>query len=238
VSSAIKEEAVSYGLEHAKAWVIHPAVDANFFFPSPATLQVASNHDINMIKLITVGSLVWTKGYEYALTSIRRLVDEGLSVSLDIIGDGPDRQRVLYTIRDMHLESEVRLLGKLAPGRVRDHLQQSDIFVLSSLSEGLSNAVLEAMACGLPVVSTDCGGMSEAITEGIEGFLVPVRQPTAMAKRISDLARDAGLRSQMGRAGRMQVLNKFGQQSQVDRFVAMFCSCVGLPEPQTCTHHQ
>ena len=115
----------------------------------------------------------------------------------EIIGDGPDRQRVLYTIHDLGLQECVRLLGKLAPDEVLHRLQQADAFLLSSLSEGISNAALEAMACGVPVVTTDCGGMREAVTDGEEGFVVPVRDAESMANALMKLAGDAGLRERM-----------------------------------------
>jgi glycosyltransferase involved in cell wall biosynthesis len=89
------------------------------------------------------------------------------------------------------------------------------------LSEGLSNAALEAMACGLPVVTTDCGGMPEAITDGVEGFVVPLRDPHAMAKALSALASDVELRRRMGKAGRDRVLKQFTLGRQIEEFVSL-----------------
>ena len=122
--------------------------------------------------MVTVGTLMWSEGAQkWALQAIRRVSDAGINVQFEIIGDGPDRQRVLYTIADLGLGGHVRLVGKLSPGQVLVRVQQADAFLLPSLSEGISNAVLEAMACGVPVVTTECGGMREAVTDGVEGLM-------------------------------------------------------------------
>ncbi|HMN60224.1 MAG TPA: glycosyltransferase [Anaerolinea sp.] len=220
VSQDILDEAVQYGLDPHKAVVIRPAVDPGFFTPP------AERSNNPRFTILNTGSLVWVKGYEYALSSIRLLVDSGVDAEFHIIGDGPERQRILYTIQDLGLEDRVALLGKLPPTQVRDHLQQADVFMLSSLSEGISNAVLEAMACGLPVVTTDCGGMREAVTDGVEGFVVPVRDPDAMANALLKLALNPSLREQMGTAGRDRVLKDFYLSDQISDFSSFFYGCV------------
>lgn len=217
VSEAIKREAMQYGLDPAKAWVIRPAVDPNFFHPA----EPRSRSDKGVFRVITTGSLIWHKGYEYALMAIRQLVDAEVPVRLDIIGDGPERQRVLYTIHDLGLENHVRLLGRLSPEQVRDRLQQANVFLLSSLSEGISNAVLEAMACSLPVVTTDCGGMREAVTDGVEGFVVPVRDPEAMARALMRLWKDKELRQRMGGNARKRVLKEFALKKHIEQWHAL-----------------
>ncbi len=219
VSEAILHEARRYGLDHAKAWVIRPAVDDDFFRPPSGAIRWS---DDGTLRAVTAGSLVWQKGYEYALLAVRHLIDAGVQVRLDIIGDGPERQRVLFTVHDLGLERHARILGRLTPKQVRDTLQQSDVFLLASLSEGICNAVLEAMACGLPVVTTDCGGMREAVSDGVEGFVVPVRDPQAMALALQRLAENPLLRRQMGEAGRQRILQQFTLEQQVQQFIALY----------------
>jgi glycosyltransferase involved in cell wall biosynthesis len=141
---------------------------------------------------------------------------------LEIIGDGPEHQRLLYTIQDLGLEGSVRLRGRLSPTGVRQRLQAADAFLLSSLSEGLSNAALEAMACGLPVVTTDCGGMREAITDGIEGLITPVRDAAALALALERLWQIPDLRQRMGEAGRRRILSDYTLKRQIDQFVDLF----------------
>lgn len=213
VSDAIAREARPYGLDPAKARVIRPAVDPTVFCPEDGGMR-----EDGRFRIVTTGSLIWRKGYEIALLAVRQLVDAGVPVQFDIIGDGPERQRVIYTIDDLGLHEHVTLHGRVSPGQVVARLQQADAFLLTSLSEGISNAVLEAMACELPVVTSDCGGMREAVTQGVEGMLVPVGDAHATAAALVQLAQDAALRTRMGRAGRRRILRDFTLDGQVAQF--------------------
>lgn len=216
VSEAILNEATKYGLDPQKANVIRPAVDPEFFSPRAEK----ANHN-DTFRITTTGALIWRKGYEYALQSIRALKDRGISMRFNIVGGGPERDRVLFTIRDLDLEDVVRLHGPQSPERVREFLQSSDVFLLSSLSEGISNALLEAMACELPVVTTDCGGMREAVTDGVEGFVVPVRDVDAISEALQMLWENPQLRMRMGKAGRQRVEQSFSLSRQVDQFLSL-----------------
>ncbi len=217
VSRAILKEAVLYGLDPARAEVIYPAVDPVFFSP-PAERRGKQMP----LKIISTGSLNWRKGYEYGLAALRLLADWKIPFEFDLIGEGPDRQRVFYTVKDLELESFVRLRGNLPPSGVRDLLRQADVFLLSSVSEGLSNAALEAMACGLPVVTTDSGGMSEAVTDGVEGFVTPVYSQAGMAEALKKLAEDRSLCEKMGQAARVRVLRDFKLENQIQKMAEIF----------------
>ncbi len=210
-------EAQKFGLKPEKAMIIHPAVDPDFFIPTQDRCRAD-----RVLRIISTGSLIWRKGYEYALLSILQLKHAGIPVLFQIIGDGPDRQRLLYTIQDLALDEQVQLLGRLAPDSVRQNLRQADVFLLSSLSEGIANAALEAMACGLPVVTTDCGGMREAVNDGVEGFVVPVRDPHAATQALQTLYQDTHLRQSFGNAARHRVLTDFSLERQVSRFTELF----------------
>ncbi|HYX21601.1 MAG TPA: glycosyltransferase family 4 protein, partial [Thermoanaerobaculia bacterium] len=90
-----------------------------------------------------------------------------------------------------------------------------------SLSEGFCNAAIEAMGCGVPVVMTSCGGVREGLTDGVEGFVVPLRDPKAMADAVATLARDPALRARMGRAGRARIARDFTLDRHVSDFVTL-----------------
>ena len=156
------------------------------------------------------------------LIALKLLVDAGVDAELHIIGEGPERQHITFTIHDLGLVDCVVLHGRQSPDEVRDQLRSADVFVLSSLSEGIANAVLEGMSCGLPVVTTDCGGMREAVTDGEEGFVIPVRDPQSMAAALEILAHDPDLRRRMGQAGRARVIKDFHMQDHVDAFISLF----------------
>ncbi len=222
VSDAIRNAAFAYGLDAGKLRVIRPAVDPTFFFP----LEEKKPEE-NTFRIITVGSLIWRKGHEQALMAIRGLVDRNIPVRFEIIGDGEDYQSILFSIQDMDLQEHVHLRGPLTPAEIRSKLQQSDVFLLSSFAEGISNAALEAMACRLPVVSTECGGMSEAITNGVEGFVVPIMDSYATADALKTLWEKPQLRLKMGAAARARILKDFVLDRQVDQFQEMCREVIG-----------
>jgi colanic acid/amylovoran biosynthesis glycosyltransferase len=212
VSQDILNQAKGYGLDPRKAVVIRPAVDPDVFTAPPERRR---NPPFTMV---TTGSLIWRKGYEPLLMALRKLLDNGIDASLHIIGTGEDQQRILYTVEDLGLEDNVILEGRLSPDQVVRWLQKADVFVLSSLSEGISNAVLEGMSCGLPIVTTDCGGMREAVEDGIEGFVIPIWDEDAMAKALERLAVDKDLRIRMGTAGRKRIMAAFRLDQQIADF--------------------
>jgi len=217
VSEDILNKSVSLGLDHQNGVVIRPAVDTLFFLPS----SIVRGKD-DMFRVTMVGSLVWVKGYEYALLAIRQLADMNVPVLFTIVGDGPERSRILFTIEDLGISDQVQLLGRRSPEQVREILHNTDTFLLSSLSEGISNAALEAMACGLPVVTTDCGGMREAVRDEVEGCVVPVRDSHGMAKALVDLWQSPEKRKQMGCAARERVLSEFDLNNQIKQWISLY----------------
>lgn len=217
VSEALEGEAVPYGLDRRKAWLIRAALDPEFFRP-PSTKR----SERSPMRVISVGHLTWKKGYEYGLQAIRLLVDRGVPVQLEIVGDGEDRARIVATVRDLGLDREVRLRGRLTSREVRDRLQHADVLLQSSVTEGIPHTTLEAMACGLPVVVTGCGGLREAVTDRREGLVVPARDPTAIADALKTLWDDPGLRTQLGEAGRARVLSDFTLTRQTQDFLALY----------------
>ena len=212
VSDAIREEARQFGLDPAKATVIRPAVDLGRFRPSPLP---GRGH------LVSIGRLQWRKGYEYALLAVRRLLDAGHTVTYDIVGEEADGGATRHAVHDLALTEVVRLVPPTGHGVVPAHLARADALLLPSLSEGIANAALEAMACGRPVVVTDCGGMTEAVDDGVEGRVVPVRDPAAMAEAVRDL------RPSMGVAGRARVEVAHDLRDQVAAFARLFEEVAG-----------
>jgi colanic acid/amylovoran biosynthesis glycosyltransferase len=224
VSESLKREAAGFGLDPGKAWVIRPAVDHDVFRPR------AGRGDNGILRVLTVGGLRWEKGYEYALQAIRELVDRGVPVQLDVIGDVPDarigwaseRDRILHTVADLGLEKHVSLPGGATAAEVSRRLAGSEVLLHASVAEGIPNVVLEAMACGVPVVTTDCGGVREAVTDGVEGFVVAPRDPEKLAAALARLWRDPELRRRMGEAGRTRVQGGFTLERQLQDFLEMY----------------
>lgn len=215
VSREILEVAEELGLDRAKAVVIPPAVDPHFFCPAP---EAAARPAHLPLRLVGAGSLIWRKGFNYALRAVAELRRRGLEVTLELVGEGRDRQRLFFAIDDLDLGGKVTLAGRKSPAELREILRRSDVFLLPSLSEGISNAALEAMACGLPVVASACGGMSEAIENGRDGLLVPPCDPGAIADAVARLAADPGLRASLGAAARERICEEFALPDQIAAF--------------------
>ena len=212
VSQAIADEAGRFGLDPAKVTVIRPAVDLDRFTPTPVPAGPPW-------RLVSVGRLIWRKGYEYALLAVRRLLDEGWDVTYEIVGEEADGLATRHAVHDLGLADVVTLTPPLGRDEVARRLQAAHALLLPSLSEGIANAALEAMACARPVVVTDCGGMIEAVDDGIEGRVVPVRDPVAMAHAVAAVLPDA---AELGRAGRRRVEAGHDLRAQVSAFARLF----------------
>lgn len=142
--------------------------------------------------IVACGRLTEQKGFRYLLDAFARVRSE-MDVGLWIIGDGPDRDHLEHRIRELDLRGEVQLLG--FKDNPYQYMAAADVFVLSSLWEGFGNVVVEAMACGAPVVSTDCPyGPGEIIQDRESGLLVPPANAAALAEAVLQVLRDEQLR--------------------------------------------
>lgn len=130
-----------------------------------------------------------------------------------IIGDGPTENKVLEKIKQFGLEDRVLLPGRVQ--EVRPWLVACDIYMITSIFEGLPIALLEAMSMNLPVVTTDAGGIKEVVRDGKEGFIAPVENPEYILGPALDLAVDADLRRRMGEEGRERVCKSFSLSRMV-----------------------
>jgi sugar transferase (PEP-CTERM/EpsH1 system associated) len=137
-----------------------------------------------------------------------------------IVGEGPEHEYLKAQATRLGLSERISFTGHQRD--VRPWLAAFDIFVLSSDWEGMSNALLEAMAAGLPVVATAVGGTPEVVVEGETGFLVPPRDPEALAEAILRLLRDPDLRRRMGEAGRKRVAEHFSVEQMVQKTEALY----------------
>ena len=182
VSQAIAEEAEKYGADINKITVINPAVDEKLL---NYKADKVNNLDSDILHIISVGRCHWIKGYTNALDAMVILKNKKIKFYYTIIASGKDQENILYQIHDLGLNECVSFINdELSHDEVLKKISECDLFFLPSLEEGISNAVLEAMALGVLVISTDCGGMGEIIKNGKNGFLVPVRDADSMAGTI------------------------------------------------------
>jgi colanic acid/amylovoran biosynthesis glycosyltransferase len=220
VCEDIKQQAVNLGMPHEKGVVVYTAVDPEIFKPIQ---QRTSNEQL---KIIMVGSLIWRKGYDFAFLAFQKILNEGINARLVIIGSGDDHDHLVFTAKDLSISENVEFAGHLEIEEVLQVLQSGDIFLHTAVSEGIPNSLIEAMACGLPVIAADCGGIREALDHEVEGLIVPTRDAIATADAILRLGRSENARRKMGSAGRERVLRQFDLEKQAEEFSLLYRSLI------------
>jgi glycosyltransferase involved in cell wall biosynthesis len=166
------------------------------------------------------------KGLGDLLAAVAWVRERVPDVRLLLIGEGELRDELEAQARALGLSGAVIFAGIRTD--VAEIVAALDIFVLPSLWEGTSNAVLEAMAAGLPIVATAVGGTPEVVVDGVTGLLVPPRDPSALAGALVTLLQDADLRHRMGRAGRERVKQYFSLERMVRRTEALYEELLSL----------
>jgi glycosyltransferase involved in cell wall biosynthesis len=204
--------------------VIPSGVDTDRFHPGADRIGAKTRLglDVDRPLIGTVGRLEPRKGTATLIAALATLRAEGRDVSLVVVGDGPLRSELVATAARLGLASHVQMLGDRAD--IEEILAAVDVFVLPSRTEGMSNALLEAMAMALPVVATAVGGTPEVIAEGRSGLLVPSDDPSAMAAAIARLLDDRPSAARIGAAARQTVEERFGARSMVRRLEAVYAA--------------
>jgi sugar transferase (PEP-CTERM/EpsH1 system associated) len=180
-----------------------------------------------LVRAISVARLNPVKDQPTLLRAVPLIAEAHPGFSLDIVGDGPERQGLERLRSELGLERSVRLLGHRED--VAPLLAAADVFLLTSTSEGLALTLLEAMASGLPVVATDVGGNREVVVHGETGFLVPSGSPSAVAEATGRLLKNPELARAMGRSGRRRVEQSFGIRAMVGRYERLYGELLSQP---------
>jgi glycosyltransferase involved in cell wall biosynthesis len=165
---------------------------------------VHANHEID---LITIGRLSMVKRIDLLIETISLLRLSFPSISTIIVGDGPDKEILEERAKQLGLLNQIRFIGH--QDKVEEWLRRSKIFVLCSDSEGVSQAMIQAMLCGLPVVVSNVGDLADVVLEGVNGFLITERTPMSFAERISVLLSSPEKHFIMGQAAR-KTAEQFG----------------------------
>lgn len=175
--------------------------------------------------MVAAGRLSPEKGYDRLLRAFRRCLDDYPDWSLTILGEGRDRHRLEALVRELGLRERVSLPGSVPdPSEVFAH---ADLFVLSSSVEGFPNALAEAMACGLPVVSFDCpSGPRDIVQPGVNGLLVPPGDIGRLAEAMAELMEDTDRRIAMGAAA-SSIVDRFSLESVLDEWERVLQAVTG-----------
>ena len=164
--------------------VVYSGLDLKSF-----KLKDKTKNNDSKLEIVSIGRNHWIKGYTYAISTMAILKKENISFHYTIIGVSKKAEELIYAINDNNLEEHVTLIPSLNQNDVYSIIQKSDLLILPSLEEGIANVCIEAMALGTTVISTNCGGMEELIIDNETGFLVPTRDPVALANKIIEVKR-------------------------------------------------
>lgn len=223
VSSALAQEAVAIAGNTLKPKVIYNGVGENF---QTAGDQLALRQKLNLPTaaqiILFVGRCELDKGTGELLQAFGEFSRINLHSELVVVGDGGARQTLEMETQQQPFGSRVHFVGQVGRKEISEYLQAADIFVLPSYGEGMPNALLEAMAMGLPCIATMVGGIPEAIQDGVNGLLIPPKSPTAIVVALKRITTDSGFARQMGVGAAQTVKDKFTWPANAKAHLAFY----------------
>ena len=177
------------------------------------------------LQILTVARLHWKKGLDYTLDALAKLEQTGVDFHYTLIGAGEDRERLVFAAHQLNIQEKVFFAGKQPHEAVKAAMEAADLYIQYSLSEGFCNAVLEAQAMGLLCIVSDAEGLPENVLHGQTGWVVPKRQPEALARQIREICQLApsDLKGYRQRAAE-RVREVFDIQKQIDAFIHFYAN--------------
>ena len=197
--------------DRGKIRIVHCGVDTSLFKKAPD----AGDRSTAPFSIFCVGTLHEVKGQTYLIQACQRLVERGVDVSLNFIGDGPDRQSLREQASTANIADRVTFHGGKTHREVAELLGRAHVVVAPSVPtqdgrrEGIPVALMEAMSCGVSVVASRLSGIPELVTDEQSGLLVPPRDAEAIARALQRLHGDPALRDRLGHGARAKVVEEF-----------------------------
>ncbi len=207
---------------HSKTEIVGLGTDTRQFCPSTEQFERPT--------ILFLAKLFRRKGLEYLLKAMSQTISVVPGVRLKIVGDGPARSYFQDLTTSLKLESYVEFIGSVPHGDTVYYFQRSHIYCLPSVGEPAANTLLEAMACGIPVVSTASGGVPNFVKDGKSGILVPPRNSRALADALCRLLTDPILSKKMGNYNRKLSEETHDIRRLADRIEAAYGRACGLPD--------
>jgi len=220
VGEAVRQALIdNEGIPAGRVGVVYNGISLPDLAAPPARDEVRRELAIGPddLVLMQVARLDYLKDHATAIRTLARVVAQRPDARLVLVGEGPERVKIEEQVRSQGLEESVRLLGLRKD--VARLLVAADVFLLTSISEGIPLTLIEAMAAGLPVISTQVGGVAEVVADGVSGLLAPAGDDAALAQHVLRLADDAALARHMGTCGRRRAQEMFAE----DRMQADYC---------------
>lgn len=199
-----------YGVEPDKVRIVPNGVDTQRFKPQAATGALRRQFGLTDAPCILfVGSLIPRKGLPPLVEAAKKVVAHAKDSQFVIVGEGPLKNQLTATLKEARLLGNFKFLGNIKEDMLPEVYNCADVFVLPSIQEGQGIVLLEAQACGKPVVAFDIGGVNEAVCSGETGLLVPRGNADGLADGLIRLLLDKDLRASMGERGRGFVVENF-----------------------------
>lgn len=222
VSEDMRKQCISLGANPDKIFVNYNGININKFKPAENR-----NSSASFLRLISVGAMIWRKGFLFQLLVLKELVSRDVNCSLTIIGSGNDAVAIRYTAERLGVISYLNFEGQKSEEEVLKSLQSSQIYLSTSAAEGLPNSLVEAAACGLPIVAFECEGASEIIENEVTGFIVPFGSLQLMVDKIMVL-QDQNVRTKMGNLARAKMIRDFDEMKWTVEMVQWYKSMTSL----------
>jgi len=226
VSSRIRDEAAGAGVPSDRLHLLHNAIVVERYRRTGDTgfLRQLLGRDLPRPIVVSIGRLSPEKGHADMIEALGIVAARGRTLSTVLLGDGPERSRLFEMIRSLNLEGSVHLAGHVeSPERV---LQEADLMVLPSHTEGLPNVALEALVMEVPVLATRVGGTPEVVRDGETGSLVEPHAPAALAAALIDFASDPSRWNLMAVRGRRLVESHFDFRARTRKLESIYLNTV------------
>jgi glycosyltransferase involved in cell wall biosynthesis len=235
-SEAIRQMLVADGVPPDRTVTVHEGIDLDHARSAP----MVNVHEAFWLPhrapvVGNVAALVPHKGQRHLIEAAHLVIQQMPDVRFLILGEGELREALERHVREHHLEKHVFLPGFRTD--VLGCMKSFDLFVMSSVTEGLGTALLDAMACGKAIVATRTGGIPEVVEDGETGRLVPPRDHAAMAQAILAVLADDEQRRRMGEAGLARVQKRFTVERMVAETAAVYARVAGRHHAEDTAHH-
>jgi glycosyltransferase involved in cell wall biosynthesis len=234
-SEAIRQMLLADGVPEDRTVTVHEGIDVEHVLAAPVVnIHEAFFLPHNAPVVGNIAALVPHKGQRHLIEAAHIVVRRTPDVRFVILGEGELREQLERLVREYHLEKHVLLPGFRTD--VLGCLKSFDLFVMSSVTEGLGTSLLDAMACSRPIVATQAGGIPEVVENGVTGVLVPPRDHKAIADAIIALIEDPARRTAMGQAGFARVNARFTVERMIAGTAAVYARVAGTPHAEDTAH--
>jgi len=229
VSRRLRKEVLKLGAPREKTFVVFNAVDLSSFRPSlkhelSEVSEMRRNIGISEedFLILNARNLKPVYGIEYLIYTAKIVTEHIKNAKFVIAGQGELREKLNAMIRDMGLNKNVKLIGTVPKALMPKLMRAASLYVNTSLADGMSPSMLEACASGLPIVSFDVGGANDIIDDGVNGFLVPLKDYKTLASRIIYLLQNPDIIKRMGTMARKKAEERFNMNTRINAIISIY----------------